>query len=201
MRKITLNYQTKGFKVVSAFGDNEFDSSKDWLRGEPKINLDTCVPDSHVPRAENAIRFVKERLRSIQYKTPFDKYPKRLTIEMIRRVTILINSFRRKSVVHPVMTPRQILFWKKFKTPLCKMGELVLACNVKSNNKTSKPRAFHALYIGPNNAGTGYSVFKLALKNMIVTPRCKPIPMPNDVIKVINQMREDDGSPEGIVSL
>ena len=55
------------------------------------------------------------------------------------------------------------------------MGELVLAYDVKSNNKTSKPRAFYALYIGPNNAGTGHSVFKLAKKNMIVTPRCKPI--------------------------
>ena len=32
---------------------------------------------------------------------------------------------------------------------------------------------------------------------MIVTPRCKPIPMPDDVIKVVNQMGEDNGSPEG----
>ena len=75
---------------------------------------------------------------------------------MTKRVTILINLFRRKSGVHPVMSPRQILFRKKFKTPLCKMGELVLAYNVKSNNKTSKPRAFHVLYIGPNNADTGH---------------------------------------------
>ena len=99
------------------------------------------------------------------------------------------------------MSPRQILFGKKFKASLCKMGELVLAYDVKSNNKTSKPRAFHALYIGRNNAGTGYSVFKLSTNIMIVTPRCKPIPMPDDVIQVINQIGEDDGSPEGIVFL
>ena len=153
-----------------------------------------------MPRAESAIRFVKERLRSIQCETPFSRYPKRLTIEMTRRVTILINSFRRKSGVHPVMSPRQLLFGKTFKTPLCKMGELVLAYNVTSNNKTSKPRAFYALYIGPNDAGTGHSVFKLGTKSMIVTPRCKPIPMPDDVIQLINQMGIDDGSPEeGIV--
>ena len=81
------------------------------------------------------------------------------------------------------------------------MGELVLAYDVKSDNKTSKPRAFHALYIGPNDAGTGHSVFKLATKNMIITPKCKPIPIPmsDDVIQVINQMGEDDGSPGGIV--
>ena len=138
----------------------------------------TCAADSHVPRAKNAIRFVEERLRSIQSKTQFDKYPKRLTIEMTRRVTVLINSFRRKSGVHAVMSPRQILFGKKFKTPLCKMGVLVLAYDVKSDNKTHNPRAYHVLYIGPNDVGTGHSVFKLATKKMLVTPRCKPIPMP-----------------------
>ena len=100
-----------------------------------------------MPRAENGIRFAKERLRSIQCKTPFNKYPKRLTIEMTKRVTILINSFRRKSGVHAVMSPIQILFGKKFKTPLCKMGELVLAYDIKSNNKTSKPRAHSMHYI------------------------------------------------------
>ena len=149
-------------------------------------NMDTYAADSHVPRVENVISFVKERLRSIQSETPFDKYPKRLTIEMTRRVTVLINSFRRKSGVHAVMSPRQILFGKKFKTLLCIMGELVLEYKVKLDNKTHKPRAYHALYIGPNDASTGHSVFKLATKKMLVTPRCKPIPMPNDVIEVIN---------------
>ena len=79
------------------------------------------------------------------------------------------------------------------------MGELVLAYDVKSNNKTSKPRAFYALYIGPNDGGTGDSVFKLSTKTMIMTPRCKPIPIPDDVISVVNQMGVDDGSPKGIV--
>ena len=69
------------------------------MRGELHINLDICAADSHVLRAENAIRFVKERLRSIQCKTWFNKYPKRLTIEITKRVTILIYSFRRKSGV------------------------------------------------------------------------------------------------------
>ena len=89
---------------------------------------------------------------------------------MTKRATILINSFRRKSGVHAVMSPRQILFGKKFKTSLYKINELVLAYDVKSDNKTSKPRAFYALYIGPNDGGTGHSVFKLSTKSMIVTP-------------------------------
>ena len=158
------------------------------MRSELNIDLTTCATDSHVPRVENAIRFVKERLRSIQCETPFKKYPKRLTFEMTKRATILINSFRRKSGVHSVIPPRQIIFGKKFKTPLCKMGELVLAYDVKSNNKTSKLRALYALYIRPNDGSTGHSVFKLSTKSMIVTPRCKPIPMLDDVIEVVNKM-------------
>ena len=78
------------------------------------------------------------------------------------------------------------------------MGELVLAYDVKLNNKTPKPRAFYALYIGPNDGGTGHSVCKLSMKKMIVKSRCKPIPMPDDVTKVVNQMREDDTLLEGI---
>ena len=66
------------------------------------------------------------------------------------------------------------------------MDEIVLAYDVKSDNKTHKPRAYRALYIGLNDIGTGHSVFKLATKKMLVTPRCKPIPIPDDVIKVIN---------------
>ena len=106
MKKITLDYQARRFNVVSAFGDGKFDHLKDWMRGELHINLDTCAADSYVPRDENAIRFVKERLRSIQCETPFNKYPKKLTIEMTKCATILINSFRRKSGVHTVMSPR-----------------------------------------------------------------------------------------------
>ena len=147
MRQIPLDYQAREFTFVSAFSDSEFDNLKDWTRDKLHINLDTCAVDSHVPRAKNAIRFVKERLRSILYKTLSKKYPKRLTSEMTRRHTVLINSFRRKSGVRAVMLPRQILFREKFKTPLCKRGELVLAYDVKSDNKTSEPRAFHALYI------------------------------------------------------
>ena len=69
---------------------------------------------------------------------------------MMKRTTVLTNSFRKKSGVHSVMSPRQIIFGKKFKALLCKMGELVLVYDVPSNNKTSKPKAFYTLYIRPN---------------------------------------------------
>ena len=36
-------------------------------------------------------------------------------------------------------------------------------------------------------------------QKIIVTPRCKPIPMPDDIIEVVNQIGEIDGLPNGIV--
>ena len=65
LKQITLDYQARGFKIVTAFGDGAFEHLTDWMRSELHINLITCAADSHVPRAENIIRFVKERLRSI----------------------------------------------------------------------------------------------------------------------------------------
>ena len=124
-----------------------------------------------MPCAENAIKFVKERLRSIQYETPFKKFPRRLTIELVEQVTVLNNSFKRKSAVHPVMSPRQILFGKKFKTPLCKIDELVMAYNVTSSNKTTDPRALFVHFIGPDDSGTGHIVFKLSTKRLVTTPK------------------------------
>ena len=86
------------------------------------------------------------------------------------------------------MSPRKILFGKKFKLLLCKIGELVMAYNVKSTNKTLEPRAFYALYIGPNDSGTDHQVFKLSTKKVLTTPKCKPVPMSDDVVKVVNNM-------------
>ena len=75
-----------------------------------------------------------------------------------------------------------MLFGKKFKTLLCKIGELVMAYDVTADNKTTTPRAFYALYIGPNDSGTGHQVFKLSTRRMVATPKCKPIPDRKSVV-------------------
>ena len=105
---------------------------------ELDIVLASCDADSHVPRAENAIKFVKERVRCVQSELPFRKLPRRFTIEMVKRLVVLINSFRRRTGIHSVMSPRQILYGRKFIPPLCKIGELVLAYDTYGSNDTGK---------------------------------------------------------------
>ena len=145
-----------------------------------------------MPRAKNAIRFVKERLGYIHCETLFKKFLRRLTIVMVEQVTVLINSFRRKSGVHPVISLRQILFGKKLKTLLCKIGKLVMAYDVTASNKITHPRAFFALYIRPNDSSTGHILFKLTTTRLVTTPKCKPKPMAEDIVEVVNMMGKQE---------
>ena len=60
-----------------------------------------------------------------------------------------------------------------FRTPLYKIGELVMAYNVKASNKTSQPRIFYVLYVGPNI-------------QLLTTPKWKPVPMLENIIQAVN---------------
>ena len=90
------------------------------------------------------------------------------------------------------MSTRQIFFGKKFKTPLCKIGELVMAYDVTAGNRTTHPIAFYTLYIGPNNSGTSRIVFKLLMKQPVTTPKCKPKPMAKTIVEVVNEMGKQE---------
>ena len=116
LKHIVAEYKTRGFQVCTASGDNAFAPLKEWMLEELDIVLTTCDSDSHVPRVENAIKFVKERVRCVQSEVPFRKLPRRFIIELVKRIVVLINSFARKSGVHSVMSPRQIMFGRKFIT-------------------------------------------------------------------------------------
>ena len=96
------------------------------------------------------------------------------------------------------MSPRQILFGKKFKTPLCKIGELVMVYNVTASNKTTHPRALYTLYIGLNDSGTGHVAFKPSTKQLVTTLQCKPVPTPEDIVQAVNEMGRQEGIPDRI---
>ena len=91
LRETVMDYEQRGFKVISASGDPAFKPMKQWVKDNLNVTLTTCDADAHVPRAENAIKFVKEQVRCIQSELGFSKYQRRLTIEMITRTVTLIN--------------------------------------------------------------------------------------------------------------
>ena len=73
-----------------------------------------------------------------------------------------------------------------------------MAYDVTANKKTTIQRAFYALYIGPNDSDTCCQVFKLSSKRLVTFPKCKPVPMPDKAIKLVNDMGIQDGRPSRI---
>ena len=198
LRAVVNDYEQRGFKVISASGDMAFEPMRQWITDELNITLTTCDADAHVPRAENAIKFVKERVRCIQSELGFTKYPRRLTIEMITRTVSLINSFARRTLAHKTMSPRRIMYGRGFKTPLCKFGELVMAYEPNSSNNTNVPRCFYALYLYPNENGSGHVVFSLKLKTRRSTQKCVLQPMTQDIIDLVNNLGTEEKVQDGI---
>ena len=85
------------------------------------------------------------------------------------------------------------MFGKKFKTQLCKIGELVMAYNVTSINMTSHPRAFFVSYIRTNNSFTGHTVFKLSTKQLVTTSKCQLKSMAENIVRVVNDIEKEEG--------
>ena len=58
--------------------------------------------------------------------------------------------------------------------------------NARSN--TVYPGTFYALYIGPNGNGIGHLLFKVSTKHTLVIMKYKSVPVPEDLIGIINEM-------------
>ena len=58
-----------------------------------------------------------------------------------------------------------------------------------TNAKTSTlyPRTFYALYIGPKNNGISHFIFRISTKQIWITMKYKPVPVPENQFKTINE--------------
>jgi hypothetical protein len=115
--KMIQTYKSRGvFAIVTIEADGAFESIKHELQDEPyHITLSTCDADRHVKTVERQIRFLKERIRAVRLMMPYKKIPKRFTIGMVHKVTMLIiNSLPKSNGIHSVLSPREIVTGKKF---------------------------------------------------------------------------------------
>ena len=105
------------------------------------------------------IRFVKERIQVVRVDMLYKAIPKRLTIEMVHRVVVLMNSLPRKGSLHSILSPRKILTSNMFRCPTICIGQYKQGL-VGAANDTEQGRSINALYLGRMDNGSGYSVFK-----------------------------------------
>ena len=197
MQRIIDQYRSRGFKVTTVDGDNEFKEMDEWMT-DKSITLNTCDTNEHIPTIERTNRFLKERIRCIRMEMPFSHVPRQFLKEVVSRVTILVNSIPRKGGVHAALSPREIVHGRKLQTPKYKIGQYVQG-HIKSTNDTGKERSVDGLYLGPADNGCGHSIFKLQTKQPISVPRVTPIPITDDIIRRVNQLGKEEGEQEGIV--
>jgi hypothetical protein len=115
--KMIQTYRSRNvFNVVTIEADGAFQLIKHELQAEPynNISLTTCDADRHVGTVERQIRFLKERICSMRMMMPYKRIPKRFTIEMLHRITMLINSLPKQNGIHSILSPREIVTGKKF---------------------------------------------------------------------------------------
>ena len=66
-------------------------------------------------------------------------------------------------------------------------GELVMAYDTNVGSNTLRPKTFYALYIGPNDNSKGDLMFKLSIKQILVTTKYQPIHVPKHLTETINE--------------
>ena len=197
--KMIQSYGSRGiFTVVSIEADGAFKSIKHELQGKPyNITLSTCDADRHVETVERQIRFLKERIRAVRMMMPYKRIPKRFTIEMVHKVTMLINSLPKNNGIHSIMSPREIVTGKKFRCPTIKVGQYIQGLT-GGTNSTVQERSIDALYIGRADNGSGHTVFKLKTKQVVSVNRVVTIPTSQSNIQAVNDIGEQERQPEGI---
>ena len=129
---------------------------------------------------------------------PSKRLPKKSTIEIVERAAIMINSLPLDERTHDAMLLGAIVTGKVLLIPPCKVEKYVQA-KVPTTNETDEERTVDALYIGPDNNGTGYYKFKLKTKEKILVPKVTSIPMSELITKVVNEMGGKEGEAEGIL--
>ena len=81
--------------------------------------------------------------------------------ELIISTVKMINSIRRKGGVHSVMSPRQIVTGRELILPPYPPGAVVYAVKGDSSNSIDEMRTFDALYLRPNDDGSGHFVYNI----------------------------------------
>jgi hypothetical protein len=128
---------------------------------------------------------------------PYNKIPKRFTIEMVHRITVLINLLPKQDGIHSVLSPREIVTGKKFQCPSIRIGQYVQG-QTGGSNSIDEERSVDALYIGRADNGSGHIVFKLNTKQPVSVNRVTKIPTTDVIINTVNNIGEQEKQREGI---
>ena len=156
----------------------------------PEININPIVISENVPEIEIQTRVIKERLRSISIKLPFQRLPEGIIIKMMKFVIMWINTFPVKISASTTYIPQTImtgtgLYWTKN----CK-AEFGAYCEVHEENSPMKKNQIDyahtcsTIYLGPtSNFRWNYTFFCINTGKRICRKQFSVVPMPDSVVK------------------
>ena len=190
--------EKSGFQVQVLHCDNEFkDEQVEAAIRNRNMNFNVVGPGQHEPVSERKIRVVKERTRAILHSLPYN-LPAKLLTYLVLFVAYCIN-------IVPVkcdgmyISPREVVTGRKvnYKRDLrFQFGEYIQATtpNVVSNSMQSRTDGDIALLSTGNIEGTIFA-YNIATNRVVKRDRWKVIPIPDIVIKIMNELAEHD-SPD-----
>lgn len=192
-------YKARGFEWHTSLMDGEFQFLQDDLKAMG-IHLNITAANEHVPKIEQQIRVIKERVRVTRHSLPFKVLPRQIITAMVSNATFWLNAFPLKGSTSDVISPRTLItgvpidFKKHCKLPF---GAYVQAHQEPSPSSTQEPRTVGAICLGPTgNIQGSYRFLNLQTGKTINRRSWTHLPMPQEVIDRVNELGKADSQAE-----
>jgi hypothetical protein len=204
LREIIQVYNRAGFQVRRIHCDNEFANIMDELVNgdELDIEINYANPQEHVPEAERNNRVLKERVRAVYHRIPYDRLPRVLVIMMVTETARKLNFFPAKYGVSKYYSPRMIMHQQNLDYDKhCKFsfGTYVQAHDEPQPSNTQQARTLDCIYLRPTaNTQGGHECFHIPTNRTIIRRRVTPIPITPSVIKEVETLAESQNMPKGL---
>ncbi|KAL7460368.1 hypothetical protein ACHAXS_002287 [Conticribra weissflogii] len=195
LRKTIQLYQRGGFRVQALLMDGEFDKVAKLL---PEVVVNTTSAGEHVGDIEQHIRTVKERGRGLTNTLPYTRMPPRMVLELIYFCVMWLNAVPNKNGISEEYSPREVVvrqrlsYKKHCQVPFGAYCE-VFEDRERTNTMASRTRS--AISLGPtgNLQGT-YKFMCLSTRNVIKRRQFQELPMPESIIRKIQEWGEAEGA-------
>ncbi len=154
------------------------------------ITLNTVAANEHVPEVKRHIRTIKERARRVVTMLPFQRFPARITIELIHYCVLWLNSFPANGGISDTMSPRSIVVGSEVDyTNHCKIEFGTYVQTHELHDNTMLPRTTGAIALRPTgNAQGGHYFYSLTTGRRLNRNHWTVLPMPADVITRIHRL-------------
>ena len=189
LARVVQVYRRAGFSVHTILMDREFEKVEAEISN---LVCNTTATKEHFSKAECSIRTLKEWTRGIACMLPFQYIPQQLKIEFMYFVVLWLNMFPVKTGISGVYSPCELLvrWYLDYKKHCCVLpGMYCKVHNEPIPSNTMTPHTHWGIVCSPTGNLQGNVKF-YCLKTGRILKRWSftPLPMPDSVIKQVNQI-------------